>query len=118
MTRQQALAARPVRLVEGPVAGTGDGGGRLSVPLRPKAWAKWLLRFPAGATKTFELDPLGLLVWESCDGKTSVLQIVRKLERRYHFSSREAEVSTVAFLRTLIKKGLIGMAPRRGKGRT
>src|SRR4051794_6086302 len=99
LDRRGAMSARPLRLVEVEVAETPHGGGRLRVPLRPPRWAGWLFRFPEGATKTFELDALGMLVWRSCDGRTSVLQIVRRLEKRYHLTSREAEVSAVAFLR-------------------
>jgi hypothetical protein len=112
LDRHQAVDARPLRLAEAEVTPADNGGGRLCVPLRPPRWARWVFRFPEGATKSFELDALGMLVWEACDGKTSVLQIVRRLEKRYHLTSREAEVSAVAFLQTLMKKGLIGMAPR------
>ena len=60
--------------------------------------------------KTFELDELGKFVWDACDAKTSVRQIIRKLAKRYNLNDREAEVATVAFLKTLTSKGLIGMA--------
>jgi hypothetical protein len=60
--------------------------------------------------KTFELDELGKFVWDTCDGKTAVRQIIRRLADRYNLNDREAEVATVAFLRTLTRKGLVGMA--------
>jgi hypothetical protein len=60
--------------------------------------------------KTFELDELGKFVWDACDGKTAVRQIIRRLAERYNLNQREAEVATVAFLQTLTRKGLIGMA--------
>ena len=70
---------------------------------------------PAGATKTFELDPLGLFVWQACDGKTPVRQVIKRLARHYNLNEREAEVSTLAFLRTLMRKGLIGIPAKDAK---
>jgi Coenzyme PQQ synthesis protein D (PqqD) len=109
LTAQQSLAARPVRLIEGRLTAAPDGGGKLQVPLHPRRFAGWLVRVPDGATKTFELDALGMLVWNSCDGNTSVQQIIRKLAKRYNLSLREAQVPTLAFLQTLARKGLIGL---------
>ena len=106
-TRQQQLSAKPVQLVEGALTET-EGGAKLKVEIKPRKLAGFFLRLPAGTIKTFELDPLGLFVWNSCDGKTSVQQIIRRLAKRYNLNLREAEVPTVTFLQTLTKKGLIG----------
>ena len=108
LTRQQQLSAKPLRLVDGVMADAADGGGRLTVPLRQRRWAGWLLRVPPGATKTFELDALGRMVWDACDGRTTVQQIGRRLAKRYRLSDREAQVSTEAFLATLARRGLVG----------
>ena len=110
LTRQQQLSARPLRLVTAGVADTPDGGGRLTVPLASRRWAGWLLRVPAGATKTFELDALGRLVWDACDGRTTVRQIARRLADRHRVSDREAQVAVEAFLATLARKGLVAAA--------
>jgi len=111
MTRQQQLASRPLRLVDGKLT-----DGRLTVPIRQKKWSRWLLRLPANATKTFEFDAIGQLVWSLCDGKTSVQQIARKVAKTYNVSEREAQVSTEKFLTTLARKGLIGAAVREKSG--
>ena len=114
---QQQLAAKPVRLVAAKVVAAADGGGRLTVPLPPRrGWAAWLLRVPAGATKTFELDVLGRLVWDACDGRTTVRQIARRLAERTHVSDREATVAVEAFLATLARRGLVGGAVGREGG--
>ena len=110
LSKSQMLSARPTRLGEAPPEQIGEGKWHLKVPIRPTRIAGWLLRVPSGATKTFELDPLGLFVWEACDGKTAVRQIIRKLAKRYNLNQREAEVTSAQFLYTLAKKGLIGMA--------
>jgi hypothetical protein len=105
MTRQQQLASRPVRLVEGEMK-----EGRLTVKINQARWSHWLLRLPKDATKTFEFDLLGQMVWQHCDGKTSVQQISRKLAKTYNVSEREAQVATEKFLMLLARKGLVGAA--------
>jgi hypothetical protein len=110
LTRQQQLASRPVRLIDGEMSDADGGGGRLKVKLQPKRVAGWLMRMPEGATKTFEFDALGKFVWDHCDGKTSVQQLSRKLARTYKISEREAQVATEKFLMMLAKKGMLGAA--------
>jgi hypothetical protein len=110
LSRPQQLAARPLRRDDAKLTTNPDGGGKVTVPLR--ANRAWIFRMPVGASKTFELDALGLFVWEACNGKTSVQQIIRGLGKRYNLSLRESEVSTITFLNMLAKKGLIGMDVR------
>jgi hypothetical protein len=110
ITRQEALAAKPVQLAKCTVSETPDGGAKLKVPIRPSGLAGRIFRVPEGTTKTFELEAIGYSVWKQCDGKTSVQQIIRRLSKQYNISLRETEVSTVAFLQTLVRKGLVGMA--------
>ena len=105
MTRQQQLASKPLRLVDGEMV-----DGRLTVKISQARWSSWLLRLPKDATKTFEFDLLGQMVWQNCDGKTSVQQIARKLAKSYNVSEREAQVATEKFLVMLARKGLIGAA--------
>jgi len=112
---QQALSARPLRLVEPEIQPVPDGGARLKVRLRAPALVRWFAGAPGETTRTYELDALGMFVWESCDGRTSVRQLIRRFAGRYDVNVREAEVAVVKFLQLLMKKGLIGMSvsPRR-----
>jgi hypothetical protein len=110
VTRQEALAAKPVQLAKCTVSETADGGAKLKVPIKPTGLAGRIFRVPEGTTKTFELEAIGYSVWKQCDGKTSVQQIIRRLSKQYNISLRETEVSTVAFLQTLVRRGLVGMA--------
>jgi hypothetical protein len=109
MTRREQLASRPIRLVDAEMI-----DGRLTVKIQPRkgggGWGGWLLRLPKDATKTFEFDEIGQMVWSLCDGKTSVQQIVRKLAKTYNVSEREAQVATEKFLVMLARKGLVGAA--------
>jgi hypothetical protein len=103
------LSSKPVRLSEGEPREVAENQFHLVVPLRPTRVARFFLRVSQTTTKTFELDSLGVFVWEQCDGKTPVRQVIRRLGKRYNLNDREAEVATVQFLYTLAKKGLIGM---------
>jgi len=114
-TKAQALSARPVRVVEAALVTSDTGVRKISIPINTRGWAGFVFRMPQGATKTFELDDLGVLVWESCDGKTSVQQIIRKLSKQYNLNLREAEVPTLKFLETLVRRGLVGMSVPQAK---
>jgi len=105
-----------VRLVEAEVQEREDGGINLVVKLRQTKWSGWFFRMPEGAKKTFELDEMGRLVWDNCNGKTSVQQIIRRLSRQYNLNLREAQVSTIQFLNMLTRKGLIGMTLKEPPG--
>jgi len=111
-TKADMLAGRPLRATDDEPTAVGDSAWQITMPLRPRKWANFLLRTPGDLKKTFELDEIGKFVWDQCDGKTSVRQIILKLARRYNLNDRQAEVSTVAFLQTLTKRGLIGLAVR------
>jgi hypothetical protein len=118
LTRAEQLASRPALLVVPTSLRKEDGSISLTIPLRQASKISRLFRMPADATKTFELDPVGAMVWESIDGKTSVHRIIRKLSKRYKLSEREAEVSTIMFLKMLTRKGLIGMQVKNPKSST
>jgi hypothetical protein len=102
LSREKALAMKPVRLVKQEP----DEKGNLTVPITARKW--WFFKLPDGATKTFELDEVGLFVWREIDGKNSVEIILRKLSNQYKIDLRQAEASTIAFLQMLTKRGLIG----------
>jgi hypothetical protein len=113
LTKSQMLDARPLRLSDAEPEEVSSDKFVLKVELQPTKVARWLLRMPRGATKSFELDPLGLFVYQACDGKTPVRQVIKKLAKRYNLNVREAEVATLQFLYTLARKGLIGMAMKK-----
>ena len=109
LSRQDALNVKPVQLVQGKLVTTQDGDSKLTIPMNSTRWSGWLFRLPKGATKTFELDELGVFIWNSCDGKTSVQQMIRRLSRERKLTLREVEMATLQFLQTLIRKGLVGV---------
>jgi hypothetical protein len=118
LSPREALDAKPVKATGATLEPDGQGGGKLTIPLRAELLGFWGRMFgvPEGATKTYELDPVGRFVWEHVDGRTSVRQLARKLAKAYHLDERVAEVSTARFLHTLTRRGLIGV-PIKRKGK-
>jgi hypothetical protein len=106
LTQEQLLALKPARLVSPALQPRDNGGGALKVPLPQR---RWPFKLPAGATKTFELDAIGVFVWNALDGETTVQQLIEKLAAEYRLNLREAQVPTLKFLETLMRKGLIGL---------
>ena len=106
---RRLLDAKPLRLFDAQPQRTPAGQWRLTVPLKHSSWMTRLVRKPTRATKTFELDDLGRCVWESCDGNTAVRDIITTLAERHRLNVREVKVATLAFLKTLVQKGLVGI---------
>ena len=110
-SKAEVLSGKPLRAADATESDAGPGKWKLTIPLRSArqgGWASRFLRVPEGATKTFELDELGKFVWDACDGRTTVAQLIRRLAKQYNLNEREAEVATLAFLNTLARRGLIG----------
>jgi hypothetical protein len=106
VTREQQLAAKPLRTPDARKEDRPDGSGAVvKLPLRGGR----IFRAPAGTSKSFELDEIGLFVWERCDGQTTLEQLIHALAERYRINLREAEVATMKFLETLSRKGLIAL---------
>ena len=95
--RENFLSARPRRAASALLERRGDGSGLVKMPIA----TRWPFRLPKGAVKTFELDEMGLWVWDSCDGKTTLVEVIEKFAPHYRLSVREAEVATTKFLETL-----------------
>lgn len=118
-TRAQVLGAIPFRnpLIEwesdsGDEEEPEDGvySVILRVPRRQDRIGKVLNRLVEGPDhKRVELDELGSEVWLLCDGERNVDGLIRELSRRHKLTRHEVESSLTAFLRTLTKRGFIGL---------
>ena len=75
---------------------------------RPR-WQRMLFLLPGPREHTVELDQIGSLVWSLCDGSRSVREVILAVADRYQFARREAEVSVLAYFRSLGKRGFVGM---------
>jgi hypothetical protein len=110
ITREDSLAMRPIRMADVEMDVDDAGNGKLRVPMRPTRIASFLGAKLPPRPKTFEFDAVGVYLWKQLDGKTSVEQLIRRIGKQYNLELRQAEASTVAFLKTLMQKGLVGMA--------
>jgi len=109
LARERAFAARPAKTPVLGIEQAGKGDVRIRVMLAPKAWLRFL-GAPRQVERSFVLDPLGLDVYNACNGATTVADIATGFARRHQVSVAEAERSVTTFLRILMKKGLVVMA--------
>jgi hypothetical protein len=114
LTREQALACRPVKNHQ--VTETQGEGGEvmLSYPVQIKPWIAGLRRRLGGGEKPLppkklQLDELGTEVWGLIDGRRRVKGIIRIFKEKYKVTDRDAEIAITRFLRDLGKRGLIGL---------
>ena len=60
-------------------------------------------------TRKIQLDLLGKSVWSMLDGKRTVKDVIGKFAQTHQVNRKEAEVSVTLFLKSLGRKGLIGL---------
>jgi hypothetical protein len=116
MDKKDALAIRPLR---NPVVKweLEDGDIVLHVPLRDDRIARMVKRLMKNVPecRKIVLDEVGAAVWELCDGKHTINDLVLAISSNYKLTRREAEASVTMFLQTLAKKNLIGLMSPGGK---
>src|SRR6266536_87344 len=88
----------------------------LRVPRRRDRWGKILERIVATPEyRQVVLDEVGSDVWNLCDGDATVESIVRALVKKHQLNRREVELSLELYLKTLARRGFIGLfAPAAG----
>ena len=100
------LHSRAVRVTQGPA-----GEKVFHVPLE----RKWYMGPPLGWIMPFRreravsLDPLGMEVWRSCDGQTSIETIVERFAAAHRLPFHESRLAVMEFLRQLTQRGLIAV---------
>lgn len=106
--REDAMKAVPVKA---PVIKTErkDDKVYITVEFERPGWQR-ALGADRKCQRTFGLDKYGQEVYELCNGKNTVEKNVRRFAKHHHLSIPEAEMSVTTFLKTLMKKGLVGMA--------
>jgi len=111
LTRETSLKSMPVRNPDLKVKREQNGAVTLHVPFRPPRWARFLSKLlrMEDAERRISLDEIGTFVWDMCDGETTVRAMIARFTDKHKLNRKEAEVSMVEYLRTLAKKGLIGI---------
>lgn len=115
LSREEFLQLKPIKnpLLEWNKSPKGE----VVITIRPpeKAdkgkWGRFLSKLSPTPPKEkrVNLDKIGSFVWERCDGKHCVAEIVQGLCKEYKITPREAEVSLSKFLQLLAKRKFIGV---------
>ena len=113
---ERMLRATPVRNAAASVQRRSDDEVRISIPRRrPRYLAApltWIVR--PKPTRTVILDRLGTQIWEGCDGKRSVEDVVDSFAQTHRLSFHESRVAVAGYIKTLIERGALAivMPPR------
>jgi hypothetical protein len=62
---------------------------------------------PSSQEKKIQLDSMGSIIWELCDGEKTVKDIIQILNEKYGMGPSEAEISLNNYFIQLSKRGLI-----------
>jgi hypothetical protein len=79
---------------------------RLTAPLQTNGLRK-LIAPRSAPSKSFELDAVGIWVWDQISDRTTVRDLVRDFAVHRKVDAKEAENSLAIFLRTLLQRNLI-----------
>ncbi|KPJ62864.1 MAG: hypothetical protein AMS15_02500 [Planctomycetes bacterium DG_23] len=111
LSRDESFATIPVRNQLLEYQEDEEGLVSIKIPRKDtrlvKAMSKMMYVPPS---RVISLDEIGSYVWRMCDGQTTVRQIIDDFRKTHKLSRKEAEIFIVTFLRTLAKKGIIGLA--------
>ena len=117
LTREASLDSLPLRNPQITTERDGNDAIVLHIPPNPTWWARMFAKAlrVQDMERKVNLDELGSFVWEQCDGKTTVRDMIRRFAERFKLNRKEAEVSIAQFLRTLAKRGFVGIMVPQGK---
>ena len=109
LDRRRSLASVPV-LNEGVSCREGDAS-RIIITIRQRRRPGFMGRFqPDILERTVKLDELGGFVFRQIDNHKKTSEIIDAFRDRYQINRREATLSTVEFLKSLVKRGVISIA--------
>lgn len=82
----------------------------LEIPRRQEPWFRPLfLVFSVPKRRRIQLDEIGSEVWELCDGKRTVGEIILSFSRTHKLNRKETEVAMLTYFRELAKRRLVGL---------
>ena len=111
LTRQQSMSAVPMLNQLVTKERNAEGNLVVTIPRKRTGTVRLVARaFKLSPYKQIELDELGSYTVELCDGRNTVTDVITRFAEKFQLSRREAEVSMLAYLETLAKRGIIGFA--------
>ena len=111
VNRTQVMKSFPVRnqLITWEVDDKGEAS--LVVPQKDQLWLKLASKlFMLPNKRVIVLDSIGTYVWQMCDGKHTISQIIKGVQKQYQLTRKEAETSLFTFMQQLGKRNFIGFA--------
>jgi hypothetical protein len=113
------LTSRPTRNDSLKWEETEEGEIRIKIK-RDNSWKIRFLSklFYIPKNRKITLDEVGSEVWQLCNGRNSVGDMIEKLSVKYQLNRKEAEISLLQYLKTLGEKRFIGFVMRDEKGKT
>lgn len=109
--RTQVMKSFPVRnqLITWEIDDKGEAS--LVVPQKDKLWVRLTSKlFMLPNKRVIVLDSIGTYVWQMCDGKHTIAQIIKSVQNQYQLTRKEAETSLFTFMQQLGKRNFIGFA--------
>jgi len=109
LSRETMLNSRPARNEELTWERNDDGEVQITVK-RQENWKVRLISkiFYIPKNRKITLDEVGTEVWQLCNGRNTVAQMIEGLSDKYQLNRKEAEVSLLAYLKTMAQKRFIG----------
>ena len=87
------------------------GEASLVIPQKEKLWVKLTSKiFMLPDKRVVVLDSIGAFVWQMCDGKHTISQIIKALQKKHQLTRKEAETSLFTFIKMLGKRNFIQFA--------
>jgi len=115
ISREEFLGLKPVRNPALRWEKNEKGEIQLSIPIaqgpaKKKVSGKIFSKImpPPPKERKIQLDMVGTVVWELCDGNTTIKDICGALQEKYKMMPVEAEVSLDAYFKQLTKRALVG----------
>ncbi len=113
LTREDSLSAVVVPNRQLRIERNAEGVVTLYAPFHAAAFveriARWLGASERAGEAKIELDEVGTFVWDLCDGRLTVREMVASLAEKYKLNRKEAEASLTAFLRSLAGRNLVAI---------
>lgn len=111
ITRRQSLDGIPV--LNENVSFADNESGAVVINIKLKRANSFLARFqPPLMERNVKLDEIGSFVFKLIDNQRSVLEIIEIFLAKYRVNRREATLSVVEFLKSLVKRGIVSIAIR------